>query len=498
MEFIAMVLVGFVGGAVTVFFGLHRKRIELNVEKNELDERYRELQQATAAIGHEKTQFQTLVSVKQAEITSAREKAINDLRSRREAFEQELSTRRAEYKLQQDNALRAVQDRHETLEQQFATAKAAFEEERESVRNDLARKQRAFEEESHQLLELQNEYDKRVIKYDELGSENKLLKQELRKLNVNLAKLRFDTHAERDQNAQIDRKVNELGARYLKENVAWIGKSLNSNNFASCRQRLDTVIERCRSIGFSISQEAEESYVAELRAEYEKVVRAAFEREEQARIRSQIREEQKREREIQRELERVERERKVLQAALEKALAETRDQHSAEIESLRQRLADAEANERAISQAQLTKAGFVYVISNIGSFGEGVFKIGMTRRLDPLDRVRELGDASVPFPFDVHMMISCEDAPLLENAIHRGLLNQQVNKTNPRKEFFRADLDAIVAIVREHRGDVQYVADAEALQFRQSLTMSDDDLEFIEHVFDEVEDEIGLVDDLNT
>jgi hypothetical protein len=182
----------------------------------------------------------------------------------------------------------------------------------------------------------------------------------------------------------------------------------------------------------------------------------------------------------------------VIEAALAKALAEAQDEHSAEIEALRARLAEAEDKKRAISQAQLTKAGFVYVISNIGSFGEGVFKIGMTRRLVPEDRVRELGDASVPFPFDVHMMISCQDAPALENALHHKHLKQQINKTNPRKEFFRTDIESIVAVVREHHGEVEYVADAEALQYRESLSMSDEDQEFIEHVFEEVEEEEGV------
>jgi len=158
-------------------------------------------------------------------------------------------------------------------------------------------------------------------------------------------------------------------------------------------------------------------------------------------------------------------------------------------------LAEAESKERAISQAQLTKAGFVYVISNIGSFSEGVFKIGMTRRLEPLDRVRELGDASVPFPFDVHMMISCQNAPALEIALHRVLVRQQVNRTNPRKEFFRTDIATIVKIVKENHGEVEYVADAEALQYRQSEAMSDEDAEFIEHVFEAIDDDGEEVED---
>lgn len=88
--------------------------------------------------------------------------------------------------------------------------------------------------------------------------------------------------------------------------------------------------------------------------------------------------------------------------------------------------------------AQQTRTGHVYVISNIGSFGEHVFKIGMTRRLEPKDRVRELGDASVPFEFDIHAMIFSDDAPTLKRALHRHFLKQQVNKVNPRKGILQS------------------------------------------------------------
>jgi hypothetical protein len=137
----------------------------------------------------------------------------------------------------------------------------------------------------------------------------------------------------------------------------------------------------------------------------------------------------------------------------------------------------------------------VYVISNIGSFGQDVFKVGMTRRLEPLDRVRELGDASVPFPFDVHMMISCEDAPKLENALHHEFFFLRLNRTNPRKEFFKIDIESIRRVVEREHGKVDYVADAEALQFRQSLEMSDEDEEFIESVYDRLEDDGDVVED---
>ncbi|MGE3727310.1 MAG: GIY-YIG nuclease family protein, partial [Candidatus Sericytochromatia bacterium] len=134
------------------------------------------------------------------------------------------------------------------------------------------------------------------------------------------------------------------------------------------------------------------------------------------------------------------------------------------------RLHDAEeAKKRAISQAQLTKCGHVYVISNIGSFGEDVFKIGMTRRLDPMDRVKELGDASVPFPFDVHAMIYSEDAPGLENQLHKLFNESRLNRVNNRKEFFRVGLKDIEKAAHKFGATVEFTKIAEAKEYRESV-----------------------------
>jgi hypothetical protein len=230
--------------------------------------------------------------------------------------------------------------------------------------------------------------------------------------------------------------------------------------------------------------------LAELRGEFENAVRLEFQREEQARIKAQIREEERLKREVERELKQLERERAAIQAALDQALAEARGQHSAEVERLQARLAEAEEkSRRTMSMAQQTKAGYVYVISNIGKFGEGIFKVGMTRRLDPMERVTELGSASVPFPFDVHMMIQCNDAPSLENALHRALHRSRVNKARPRKEFFKTDIEAICDVVRQHHGQIDYVAEPEALEYRQSLTMSQDDAAYVEKVYDAMDED---------
>nr|DAF90119.1 MAG TPA: helicase [Siphoviridae sp. ctWlk2] len=203
------------------------------------------------------------------------------------------------------------------------------------------------------------------------------------------------------------------------------------------------------------------------------------EREEQRRIKEQIREEEKARREYERAMKEAAKEEDTIrramekaQQAIEKASAEQKAKYEAQLADLQVKLQEAEAkNQRALSMAQQTKSGHVYIISNIGSFGENVFKIGMTRRLEPLDRVRELGDASVPFPFDVHAMIYSEDAPGLETALHKYFVQNQVNKVNPRKEFFRIPIAEIKAEVEKRGLDVTWTMVAAALEYRESLAI---------------------------
>ena len=127
-----------------------------------------------------------------------------------------------------------------------------------------------------------------------------------------------------------------------------------------------------------------------------------------------------------------------------------------------------EKGKRALSMAQQTKMGHVYIISNIGSFGDGVFKIGLTRRLDPQERIDELGDSSVPFEFDVHALIKADDAPALENQLHKFFVLHQVNKVNHRKEFFRVPLTEIRDEISKLGLDATWTMTAEAIHFKES------------------------------
>jgi hypothetical protein len=219
---------------------------------------------------------------------------------------------------------------------------------------------------------------------------------------------------------------------------------------------------------------------AGLRAAIALMIRRENEKDEQRLVRERIREEQKAQRGIARAVEESARDEAMIQKALAKVEAEAaqaseaqRASFDARLRELHTRLADAEArNRRALSMAQQTKAGHVYVISNVGSFGEDVYKVGMTRRLEPLDRVRELGDASVPFAFDVHALIWCEDAPALESALHRQFVQTQINKVNPRKEFFRVPLSALRRQPEAQGIKASWTMAAAAAEYRESLAIT--------------------------
>ena len=203
------------------------------------------------------------------------------------------------------------------------------------------------------------------------------------------------------------------------------------------------------------------------------------EREEQRRIQEQIREEERARREYEKAMQDAAKEEAAIKRALEKAQAEMshasdkeKAKYEQEMAQLQQRLAEAESkNQRAISMAQQTRSGNVYIISNVGSFGDDVLKIGMTRRLEPLDRVKELGDASVPFEFDVHAMIRSDDAPSLERELHGRFEEFRINKVNYRKEFFRIPLQYLREFVAEKNLEATFTMTAEAREFRETQAL---------------------------
>lgn len=252
-------------------------------------------------------------------------------------------------------------------------------------------------------------------------------------------------------------------------NVRW-------NNVDRMEQRIEKAFEAVNKLNQTTSIEISFEYLSlkikELRLTHEYKDKKQQEKEEQAEIRRQMREEAKFEQEMEKALREEEKYQKLLDKAnadAEEAAGTKLDKLREKIESLNKELAEAhKKSERAKSMAQQTKSGHVYVISNIGSFGEEIYKIGMTRRLEPLDRVKELGDASVPFVFDVHAMIYSSDAPALEHAIHKSFDRSRLNLVNSRKEFFRVRLKDIENEVRKISPDAEFIKTAEARQYKES------------------------------
>lgn len=271
------------------------------------------------------------------------------------------------------------------------------------------------------------------------------------------------------------------------------------NNINQMSERIKKSFETINKIGESQTVSIQPGYLElklnELNLEYEYQLKKQKEKEELRAAQELMREEDKARREFEQAQKESEKEELNYQKALEKARKEieqaTGDKHDklqTQIDKLEQELKEAhDKKERAVSMAQQTKRGHVYVISNIGSFGEKVFKIGMTRRLEPEDRVKELGDASVPFQFDIHAMIFSEDAPTLENELHKTFTNQKVNMLNYRKEFFNVSIDEIEQKVKEIGIDAKFQKVPEAMEYRETLAI----LEKIKN-----QDEIKTIDEL--
>jgi hypothetical protein len=289
------------------------------------------------------------------------------------------------------------------------------------------------------------------------------------------------------------------GERMTKDYVKLILRSFNNecdasivgvkfNNVDSIEKRIRKAFETLNTLGKRMTISIAPSYLdlklQELHLCYEYQVKKQQEKEEQKLLREQMREEAKVQREIEEMKLKVAKEEKHFAKALETVNAQMlRASTDAERQLLEQekagllkQLAELEKTRQDIQyREQNTRAGYVYIISNVGSFGEHVYKIGVTRRLEPQERIDELGDASVPFDFDIHALIFSDDAPSLENAIHKAFEKRRLNMINRRREFFYVTLDEIKQVVTtSFRKPVEFIELADAQEFRQSLVLKQD------------------------
>ena len=248
-------------------------------------------------------------------------------------------------------------------------------------------------------------------------------------------------------------------------------RSLRAGNVLTAEKRLEKSVTTIAKLGSMMEMRVNPDYhglrIEEIKLTADFLMKQQEEREAARGERERLREQREVEQELAAERERLDKQRTHYANALA-ALGATGD-HSgvADLTAKLEAVEDAIANNDY--RAANIRAGYVYVISNIGAFGPNVIKIGMTRRLEPLDRVRELGDASVPFPFDVHAMYFSDDAVTLENQLHEAFAERRLNRVNERREYFFATPDEVRTVLASKVGNLlEYTEHPEAMQYRQS------------------------------
>ena len=277
--------------------------------------------------------------------------------------------------------------------------------------------------------------------------------------------------------AQGDRFVNALTKLMLRaynaeaENAV---KTTKAGNLATAQARLSRAADQIAKDGAMIQLQITDHFhhlrLQEIELAHRHLKALQRERELEREHRAELREQRKAERELKKEQERLEKEKAHYQATLATLRA---NGDEAGVERLLAKLEDVE---RAITdvdyRAANIRAGYVYVISNLGSFGPDVVKIGMTRRLDPMDRVRELGDASVPFRFDVHALFFADDAVSVENMLHKEFSAARINQVNFRREYFQTTPGKVLEALKQHQVEVlEFSVEHEAEEYRESQSI---------------------------
>lgn len=380
--------------------------------------------------------------------------------------------------------------------------------------------ERVTAKQEEDINNLRNDYATKRQLYDSLVHEVNLLEENLENISYGLYKPHYDYNTSAEYKRELER-IQEQQKALIKDEkatfcpIAWqVGNSRKDgekmvkqtskmmlrafngecdaaiskvrwNNVTTMEARINKAYEALNKLASTSQISITEPYLKlklkELYLEYELEEKIHQEKEEQQRIKDQMREEEIALKEIERAQKEAEDEEKRYNKALEKAREEISVATGERLAQLTIKIGELEASLRqaqeqklrAISRAQLTKSGHVYIISNIGSFGDDVFKIGMTRRLEPMDRVRELGDASVPFQFDVHGIIYSDNAPELENQLHKKFDKNRLNLVNQRREFFRLSLADIEEEIKSLNVKVELTKLAEAKEFRESISIRD-------------------------
>jgi chromosome segregation ATPase len=306
-------------------------------------------------------------------------------------------------------------------------------------------------------------------------------KQMIKKGEAATCNIKWEVHGSAKDGARMIKELTKLILRCFNDECDNLINKVKFNNIVSFEDKIQKSYGIINNLGSSLNIYISHSYfklkIKELHLAYEYAVKKQEEKDEQKRIREQMREEAKLQKEIEEARKDIEKEQKHYANALIKLNKQLETSSDIERDALLEKKAEIESHLEQLDTSLKDidyreankKAGYVYIISNIGSFGENVYKIGMTRRLDPYERVDELGDASVPFKFDVHAMIFSEDAPKLETALHHAFEDKKVNMVNQKREFFNVTLDEIEQVIKaNYDKTVEFTRVPEAEQYRET------------------------------
>ncbi|WP_426480099.1 DUF4041 domain-containing protein [Chryseobacterium sp. R2ACT005] len=480
---------------------LKMERSRLQLDKNTLNKKVAELMQHNDAL----RKYQDIIDIK-VECDYLLKKAERDSLRLREKAGQELSNAQLEARELRRNVKENTEKKTREIELLYENAVNEAkrivdnaEARAESIGGDAYRSLRETDQIADRIKAMKNVIEGYGNEYlvptytllDELAEDfsHKEAGDNLKKLRQNNKLMIVSRQAgicdymdESRRNTAIDFVIDAYNGK-----VDSILASVKKDNFGILKQKMDDAFQLVNFNGQAfrnarISEVYHSARVEELRWAVVAQELKWQEQEEQRQIREQIREEERARKEYEKAIKEAEKEEQTLKKLIERAESQVAKANEEQkilfqqkLEELQQKLSQAEEkNQRAISMAQQTRTGNVYIISNIGSFGEDVYKIGMTRRLEPLDRVRELGDASVPFEFDVHAMIYAEDAPALEKQLHKKFLKSQLNKINPRKEFFKLNIHDIRNYLDSMNISCKWTLAAEAKQYRETLKLEED------------------------
>lgn len=433
-----------------------------------------------------------------------------------EQLQQELAQTQAQLTPEQQEA-KAIEDRISALKAELSKAEASFSErqkqhlkELDKLHNEIVKRNKHITEQtvmSEKLKEKISQLNQQISGLNEeinmmdygvyrptyIFANSDLYKDELAKVRSQQKDMiknqractgltNWQVNGSSAQGKKMVSDMQKLLLRAFNSECDDIIAHVKVSNHAKAVHRIQSICDSISRLGKIMNITITQSYVnlkiRELNLALDFAQKKEEEKERLRELREQEREEAKALKEIAEARKRLEKEHSHYQNALISIMSKlVADPENADLLAKKAELeAEILDTEKAIADVDYReankRAGYVYIISNIGAFGEDVYKIGMTRRLDPMDRVNELGDASVPFRFDVHALIFTEDAPGLEAALHSAFENKKVNKINHRREFFHVSLDEIKAVVRSNFDKtVEWVDTPEAEQYRQSLVM---------------------------